>query len=81
VLKSFDKSINEALATRVKTRYQFKGKLNTYRFCDNVWTLLFNEIEFKESPQELVKAVKVKFVACDGKSKFHSLMRQLFLFL
>jgi transcription initiation factor TFIIA small subunit len=88
VLKAFDKSINDALATRVKTRYTFKvnhktdhtslksltnflflkGKLNTYRFCDNVWTLLFNEIEFKEL-QEVIRATKVKFVACDGKSK------------
>ena len=52
ILKEFDKSINNALATRVKTRYNFKGTLNTYRFCDNVWTLLFKQIEFKENQQE-----------------------------
>lgn len=70
VLKEFDKSINNALATRVKTRYNFKGTLSTYRFCDNVWTLLFKTIEFKESQQDKIVAHNVKFVACDGKSKF-----------
>jgi len=69
ILKEFDKSINNALATRVKTRYNFKGTLNTYRFCDNVWTLLFKQIEFKENQQEKIIAYNVKFVACDGKSK------------
>ena len=68
MLREFDKSINNALASRVKTRYTFKGTLSTYRFCDNVWTLLFKEIEFREA-QEILKASNVKFVACDGKSK------------
>ncbi|RNA09918.1 transcription initiation factor IIA subunit 2 [Brachionus plicatilis] len=67
VLKEFDKSVNNALATRVKTRYTFKGTLGTYRFCDNVWTLLFRQIEFKESQQDKIVAKNVKFVACDGK--------------
>lgn len=41
VLLQFDKSINNALATKVKSRITFKAsKLNTYRFCDNVWTLM-----------------------------------------
>ena len=71
VLREFDKSINNALATRVKTRYNFKGTLSTYRFCDNVWTLLFKEIEFRESQQEKICAYNVKFVACDGKSKYN----------
>ena len=68
VLREFDKSINNALAARVKTRYNFKGTLSTYRFCDNVWTLLFKEIEFRETQQEKIVAHNVKFVACDGKS-------------
>lgn len=41
VLVQFDKSINSALNTKVKSRITFKAsKLNTYRFCDNVWTLM-----------------------------------------
>lgn len=69
VLLQFDKSINQTLATRVKSRLIFKaGKLNTYRFCDNVWTFMLNDVEFREV-QEITKIDKVKIVACDGKSK------------
>uniref|UniRef100_A0A3Q2UIZ5 Transcription initiation factor IIA subunit 2 n=1 Tax=Fundulus heteroclitus TaxID=8078 RepID=A0A3Q2UIZ5_FUNHE len=45
-----------------------QGSLNTYRFCDNVWTFVLNDVEFREVT-ELVKVDKVKIVACDGKSE------------
>lgn len=45
------------------------GKLNTYRFCDNVWTFMLNDVEFREV-QEVAIVDKVKIVACDGKSEF-----------
>nr|ACO15233.1 Transcription initiation factor IIA subunit 2 [Caligus clemensi] len=68
VLLQFDRSINTALNTRLKTRLNFKAeKLNTYRFCDNVWTFMLNEVEFKEV-SELAKVDRVKIVACDAKS-------------
>ena len=44
----------------------FQGHLNTYRFCDNVWTFVLNKVEFREVG-ELVQVDKVKVVACDGK--------------
>lgn len=70
VLLQFDKCINSALSQRVKARVTFKAnKLNTYRFCDNVWTLMLNDVEFREV-HEFAKVDKVKIVACDGKSKF-----------
>jgi transcription initiation factor TFIIA small subunit len=48
--------------------FSFKqGKLNTYRFCDNVWTFVLNNVDFREV-QEFAKCDKVKIVACDGKS-------------
>ncbi|XP_041355898.1 transcription initiation factor IIA subunit 2-like [Gigantopelta aegis] len=68
VLLQFDKAINTALANRVKSKISFKGKLNTYRFCDNVWTFVLNDVEFREQPvQEIARVQKVKIVACDGK--------------
>ena len=42
-------------------------KLNTYRFCDNVWTFMLKEVEFREN-SELAKVDRVKIVACDAKS-------------
>ena len=44
------------------------GKLNTYRFCDNVWTLLLTGVEFKEV-QDVAKADRMKIVAMDGRGK------------
>ncbi|XP_076003033.1 transcription initiation factor IIA subunit 2 [Genypterus blacodes] len=67
VLLQFDKAINTALATRVRNRVNFRGSLNTYRFCDNVWTFVLNDVEFREVT-DLVKVDKVKIVACDGKN-------------
>ena len=65
VLLQFDKEISDALSTRVKNRISFKGKLSSYRFCDNVWTLIMNDVEFREV-HEMANVGKVKFVACDG---------------
>mmetsp|Transcript_12651 Transcript_12651/g.17296 ORF Transcript_12651/g.17296 Transcript_12651/m.17296 type:complete len:101 (+) Transcript_12651:250-552(+) len=71
VLSQYDKSMNEALTNRVRSKVQFKGHLHTYRFCDNVWTFILEGAEFKSTlpgaATELVKVDKVKIVACDGK--------------
>jgi len=55
-----------------------QGKLSTYRFCDNVWTLVLKDFVVKDSSQnqhntaaptsQIPRADKVKIVACDGKS-------------
>jgi len=65
VLKQFDKSVNEALANKVKNKMSFKGHLHTYRYCDNVWTLILENATFKVD-SETVNVDKVKIVACDG---------------
>ncbi|KAB7494348.1 Transcription initiation factor IIA subunit 2, partial [Armadillidium nasatum] len=45
ILQQFDKVINNSLATKVRSRISFKAdKLNTYRFCDNVWTFLMSDV-------------------------------------
>ena len=67
VLLQFDKSINTALSNRVRVKLNFKAdKLNTYRFCDNVWTFMLNNVEFREF-SEIAKVERVKIVACDAK--------------
>ena len=68
VLLQFDRSINTALSTRVKNRVNFKAeKLNTYRFCDNVWTFMLNDVEFREV-SEVARVDRVKIVACDARA-------------
>uniref|UniRef100_A0A1D5Q9P6 Transcription initiation factor IIA gamma chain n=1 Tax=Macaca mulatta TaxID=9544 RepID=A0A1D5Q9P6_MACMU len=41
--------------------------LNTYRFCDNLWTFVLNDVEFREVT-ELTKVDEAKIVDCDGKN-------------
>ncbi|CAF0898100.1 unnamed protein product [Adineta steineri] len=83
VLSEFDRSINVALDKRINKKVQFSGKLSTYRFCDNVWTLVLKDFSVKESnnpgghatstaTSQIPKADKVKIVACDGKSALQS---------
>ena len=66
VLIQFDKSINAALG-KVKVKYNFRGSLGTYRFCDNVWTCILNDVEFRDSPDALkVSKVKLWHVTLKG---------------
>ena len=68
ILLQFDKSINNALSNRVRQKVNFKAELlNTYRFCDNVWTLMLNDVEFRDFP-ELTKVDRVKIVAIDTRA-------------
>jgi len=51
VMLTFDKSINNALANRARNKMSFKAeKLVAYRFCDNVWTFVVENVEFKGMP-------------------------------
>ncbi|KAI9794367.1 MAG: Transcription initiation factor IIA small chain (TFIIA 13.5 kDa subunit) [Peltula sp. TS41687] len=67
ILANFDRSITEILAERVKAKLQFKGHLHTYRFCDEVWTFLIENVTFKMENAQAVPADKVKIVSCSSK--------------
>eukprot|EP00244_Chara_vulgaris_P000884 TRINITY_DN11466_c1_g1_i2.p2 TRINITY_DN11466_c1_g1~~TRINITY_DN11466_c1_g1_i2.p2 ORF type:complete len:107 (+),score=18.54 TRINITY_DN11466_c1_g1_i2:365-685(+) len=62
----FDKSMNEALQTKIKSKTVFRGHLHTYRFCDNVWTFILEDGLFK-TDNEQINVERVKIVACDAK--------------
>ncbi|VDK74305.1 unnamed protein product [Litomosoides sigmodontis] len=68
VLTTFDKCINRALSQRVKNKVNFKAdKLKAYRFCDNVWTFVMENVEFRDVAHPVDGVVdRVKIVACDA---------------
>eukprot|EP00246_Nothoceros_aenigmaticus_P012971 TRINITY_DN4238_c0_g1_i1.p1 TRINITY_DN4238_c0_g1~~TRINITY_DN4238_c0_g1_i1.p1 ORF type:complete len:107 (+),score=11.21 TRINITY_DN4238_c0_g1_i1:137-457(+) len=66
VLMQFDKSMQDALQARVKSKTNFKGHLHTYRFCDNVWTFILEKATFK-TDSDVQTVDRVKIVACDAK--------------
>lgn len=75
ILEEFDKSLVEAMQTKVAAKTTFKGKLATYRFCDNVWTFVVSGATFKvnvtgtgpSSAGTEVKTDKIKIVCVDAK--------------
>ncbi|KEZ41163.1 hypothetical protein SAPIO_CDS7241 [Scedosporium apiospermum] len=68
ILGNFDQAITEALQKNVKARLSFKGSLDTYRFCDEVWTFLIRNVQFKmDGSSVAVQADKVKIVSCNAK--------------
>jgi len=67
ILMNFDKTISEVLAEKVKARLTFKGHLETYRFCDDVWTFLVKDVKFKTDTSAEFTAEKVKIVSCNSK--------------
>ncbi|KAI9336133.1 transcription initiation factor IIA gamma chain [Obelidium mucronatum] len=65
MLNQFDASMAEALRTQVKAKTTIKGKLHIYRFCDDVWTFVIAEGQFKFENSETVKCdERVKLVSC-----------------
>ena len=46
-----------------------QGHLDTYRFCDEVWTFIIKDIHFKMDNQSQFDAERIKIVACLAKEK------------
>lgn len=64
----FDRCLSNAFKNKVKTILTFKSAhLKTYRYCDSIWTLIFEDTEFR-NVQETIRVDKLKIVACDGRS-------------
>ncbi|KAI9748413.1 MAG: Transcription initiation factor IIA small chain (TFIIA 13.5 kDa subunit) [Lichina confinis] len=66
ILANFDRSITDILSDKVRAKLGFKGHLDTYRFCDEVWTFLIEDVQFKME-NNVVHADKVKIVSCNSK--------------
>ncbi|KAI5847448.1 transcription initiation factor-like protein IIA gamma chain [Tricharina praecox] len=71
ILTNFDRHVTDVLADKVKANLTFKGSLDTYRFCDEVWTFLIKNVTFKFQQQggttPSVTTDKIKIVSCNSK--------------
>lgn len=45
----------------------YQGHLDTYRFCDEVWTFIIKDINFKLDNTTTIHADRVKIVSCNTK--------------
>ncbi|KAF2162608.1 hypothetical protein M409DRAFT_58031 [Zasmidium cellare ATCC 36951] len=69
IMANFDQAIATVLGDKVKARMSFKGHLDVYRFCDEVWTFVIKDVKFKMDNSQQIEAEKVKIVACQSKDK------------
>ncbi|KAF7193269.1 hypothetical protein AC579_6294 [Pseudocercospora musae] len=69
IMANFDQHIAQVLGEKVKARMTFKGHLDVYRFCDEVWTFVIKDVKFKMDNALQMDADKVKIVACQSKEK------------
>ncbi|KAI0399539.1 transcription initiation factor iia small chain [Xylaria palmicola] len=68
ILANFDRAIAEVLQEKVRSRLTFKASLDTYRFCDEVWTFQLKNATFKmDNGALVVSADRVKIVSCTAK--------------
>lgn len=73
-----------ALHSNVKAKTIMKGKLNVYRFCDDVWTFVVDNPTFKFE-SETVSADRIKgdseFIKRISRSMFSEIMNHASDFL
>ena len=62
VLVQFDKSINDIIVLS-RSRGNIKSHLDTYRFCDDVWSFALTETNLRIE-DEYITIPKLKIVAC-----------------
>lgn len=72
VLDTFDRVVAETLKDKAQSKLTFKGHLDTYRFCDDVWTFIIKNCSVKldnsaENSGNTVVADKLRIVACNFK--------------
>ncbi|GJW88191.1 transcription initiation factor IIA subunit 2 [Tanacetum coccineum] len=67
----FGVSMAEALDNKVKTKVSIKGHLNTYRFCDNVWTFNLQDalVKYDESQENVGRGSPIPIGDGDGDVK------------
>ncbi|VVT51519.1 uncharacterized protein SAPINGB_P003123 [Magnusiomyces paraingens] len=66
-LMRFDQVIADQLREQVKSRCTVRGHLHTYRCCDDVWTFVVKDVNFKMEDGIIENADKIKIVACNSR--------------
>ncbi|CCC71604.1 hypothetical protein NCAS_0H02940 [Naumovozyma castellii] len=78
VLETFDKVVSETLKDNTAAKMSVKGNLDTYGFCDDVWTFIVknckvtvegnsNIMDANGESQNVITVDKLRIVACNSK--------------
>ncbi|EHN01481.1 Toa2p [Saccharomyces cerevisiae x Saccharomyces kudriavzevii VIN7] len=82
VLETFDKVVAETLKDNTQSKLTVKGNLDTYGFCDDVWTFIVKncQVTVEDShhdasqngsgdSQSVISVDKLRIVACNSKKR------------
>ena len=82
VLETFDKVVAETLKDNTQSKLTVKGNLDTYGFCDDVWTFIVKncQVTVEDShrdasqngsgdSQSVISVDKLRIVACNSKKE------------
>ncbi|KAG9536044.1 hypothetical protein KCU77_g6640, partial [Aureobasidium melanogenum] len=72
IMTNFDKAIAQVLSEKVKARMSFKGHLDTYRFCDDVWTFILKDVKVKLDNSQQIEVEKVRIVSLLNANSAHN---------
>ncbi|AAS50841.2 ABR071Wp [Eremothecium gossypii ATCC 10895] len=73
VLETFDKVVSETLRDKTSAKLTFKGHLDTYRFCDDVWTFIIKDCQVNldqpsaDGAESSFTCERLHIVACNSK--------------
>lgn len=76
VLETFDRVVAETLRDNTQSKLTVKGNLDTYGFCDDVWTFIVKNCQVtvegvpggnSGDAQTTVSVDKLRIVACNSK--------------
>ncbi|GAB4815548.1 hypothetical protein N2152v2_002594 [Parachlorella kessleri] len=74
ILAEYDEAITAALE-KLNSKATFKGQLDVYRFCDNVWNFVLSNVQIRLSPssssskrdEEELNVERLRMVLVDSK--------------
>ena len=68
IISKFDEIICEELSTNSKNKYNIKGKVTSFRNCDDIWIFYCKDVTIKMDKESL-SLEKLKIIALDQKLK------------
>ena len=59
-LENFDRIMCRSLGDLTRAKLSFKGRLDMYRHCDNIWTFELKDVKMTMNPGKQGRAIEVK---------------------
>ncbi|KAF2857307.1 transcription initiation factor IIA, gamma subunit [Piedraia hortae CBS 480.64] len=79
LMEKFDQCMSSVLSQQVRNKMSFKGKIDRYRFVDDVWTIILNDVSLNVADAGIrtdsspdITVARIKIVAIRSKEARNS---------